>query len=126
MVGFFKPFILNAIIGRIGFILVFLVYLISHVSYVHLPTLLPAFIYLFTNWYVCTLEKSHTIQFIIKILYRVTRETANFQWGQEQRTAFLAASKLISMHTSLINIEPNDSLVMDAVFIGELATRDSS
>lgn len=78
------------------------------------------------NWYVCTLEKSHTIQFIIKILYRVTRETANFQWGQEQRTAFLTASKLISMHTSLINIEPNDSLVMDAVFIGELATRDSS
>ena len=78
------------------------------------------------NWYVCTLEKSHTIQFIIKILYRVTRETANFQWGQEQRAAFVTSGKLISMHATLTNIEPDDTLIMDIIFIGELVTGNSS
>lgn len=33
------------------------------------------------------------------------------------RTAFLTASKLISMHTNLINIEPNDTIIVDIIYL---------
>jgi hypothetical protein len=56
----------------------------------------------------------------------VTRKGASFQWGQEQRAAFVTASKLISVHTTLINIEPDYILIMGIRFIGELATGDPS
>ena len=56
----------------------------------------------------------------------VTRKGASFQWGQEQREAFVTASKLISVHTTLINIEPDYILIMGIRFIGELATGDPS
>ena len=48
----------------------------------------------------------------------VTRKAANFQWGQEQRAAFVTADKLRSLHAALTNTEPDDSLIMGVIFIG--------
>lgn len=42
---------------------------------------------------------------------------ANFQWGQKQRAAFVTAGKLISVHATLTNTEPDDVLIMDIIFI---------
>jgi hypothetical protein len=38
----------------------------------------------------------------------------------------VTSGKLISMHATLTNIEPDDSLIMDIIFIYDLATGDSS
>jgi hypothetical protein len=65
------------------------------------------------------------LQSIVKTLSRLTRKAVNLRWGQEQRAAFVTAIKLISMHTSLTNTEPDDTLIMDLTFICELATGDS-
>jgi hypothetical protein len=75
------------------------------------------------NWYVCTLEKSHTtFTHYYKSSYRVFRKASNFQWGQKQRAAFATTDKLISMRAILTNIESDDALIMDIIFIAVLAT----
>lgn len=74
------------------------------------------------NWYVSTLEKTLIILTdYCKPLYRVTRNLlSDFQWGQEQRAAFLTASKRFSVNATQNNIEPDDTLIRFIIFIDEL------
>jgi hypothetical protein len=55
----------------------------------------------------------------------VTRKSANFQWENKQRVSFVTACKVISIHTALTNIEPDDTLIVNIIFIGEFVIRDS-
>lgn len=78
------------------------------------------------NQQVCIIEKSQTILTgYYKNLLQLTYKGTNFQCGQEQRAAFATASKLFSMHETLANIEP-ETLIMDIMYIGDLATGNSS
>lgn len=49
----------------------------------------------------------------------------NFQWGIEIKAVFMTAGKLFSVHAFLTSNKPDDNLIMDIIFNGELATRDS-
>lgn len=48
--------------------------------------------------------------------------TVNFQWGIEIKAVFMTAGKLFSVHAFLTNNKPDDTLIMDMIFNGELAT----
>ena len=47
---------------------------------------------------------------------------ANFQWGQELKSASVTVAKLISPQATLTNIEADATLIMDIIFIAVLAT----
>lgn len=49
----------------------------------------------------------------------------NFQWGIEIKAAFMTAGKLFFVHAFLTSNKPDDNLIMDIIFNGELTTRDS-
>jgi hypothetical protein len=53
-------------------------------------------------------------------------ESVNFQWRKIQTSTFVTSAKLISMYVTLTNTEPDNKLIMDITFIGEVATVDSS
>lgn len=79
------------------------------------------------NCYVCKLEKLHTIfKAYYKTLYRITGKATNFKWGQYKKKSLETTSKLISVHATLTNTKPDDTLIVDIIFIGGSVTGHTS
>lgn len=57
----------------------------------------------------------------MKTLYRVSEKASISNGERKKEKLFSTADEFISMHATQIHIDPDDALIMDIIFIGELA-----